>query len=93
MVRVLEELKEWRGLPSQIRVDNGPGFIAEPLRSWAETNHIKILFIQLGKPMQNAFLERFNKTYRTKVLDCYSFVSIQEVREITRECMQDYNQN
>ena len=91
VVRVLEELKEWRGLPSQIRVDNGPEFIAEPLRTWAETNQVKLLFIQPGKPMQNAFVERFNKTYRTEVLNYYSFISLEEVRDVTREWLEDYN--
>ena len=91
VVRVLEELKEWRGVPRQIRVDNGPEFIAEPLRSWAEANGVRILFIQPGKPMQNAYVERFNKTYRTEVLDYYSFLSLNEVKEITQEWIEDYN--
>lgn len=91
VVRLLEELKEWRGLPGQIRVDNGPEFIAGPLRSWAEANGVRILFIQPGKPTQNAYVERFNKTFRTEVLDYYSFISLNEVREITREWMEDYN--
>jgi len=93
VVRVLEEIKEWRGLPNQIRVDNGPEFIADNLRSWAEDNNVKILFIQPGKPMQNAYVERFNKTYRTEVLDYYSFLSLKEVREITKDWMEDYNHN
>jgi putative transposase len=72
-------------------VDNGPEFIAEPLRTWAETNQVKLLFIQPGKPMQNAFVERFNKTYRTEVLNYYSFISLEEVRDVTREWLEDYN--
>jgi putative transposase len=92
-VRILEELKDWRSLPKQIRVDNGPEFLAEPLKVWAEANNVKILFIQPGKPMQNAYVERFNKTYRTEVLDHYLFFSLDEVRKVTNDWIEDYNQH
>lgn len=93
VVRILEELKDWRSLPKQIRVDNGPEFLAEPLKVWAEANNVKILFIQPGKPMQNAYVERFNKTYRTEVLDHYLFFSLDEVRQVTNDWIEDYNQH
>lgn len=91
VVRILDQLKDWRGLPEQIRVDNGPEFIGAPLTEWAVSNDVRILFIQPGKPMQNGFIERFNKTYRTEILDQYLFFSLQEAREITGQWMEDYN--
>jgi putative transposase len=91
VVRILEQIKDWRGLPQQIRVDNGPEFIGSPLTQWAEHNQVRILFIQPGKPMQNGYVERFNKTYRNEVLDQYLFFSLHDVREITREWIEDYN--
>ncbi len=92
VVRVLNRLKEWRGLPEQIRLDNGPEFIAHKLTQWADDNNVTLAHIQPGKPTQNAFIERFNRTYREEVLNANLFHSLEEVREITWWWMMDYNE-
>src|SRR6516164_5686522 len=74
VVRVMEQLEEMYGLPSAIRVDNGPEFLAEVFQSWCADHGIEMRFIRPGKPNQNAFVERFNKSYREEILDAYLFV-------------------
>ena len=91
VIRVLEMIALWRGYPKQLRIDNGPELISRALASWAETRKVELAFIQPGKPAQNAYIERFNRTFREAVLDAYLFSSIQEVRDIAEEWLEDYN--
>ncbi len=91
MVRVLERIAANRGYPVMLRMDNGPEFISLALAEWAEKNAVKLEFIQPGKPTQNAFIERFNRTYRTEILDFYLFRTLNEVREITEKWLSEYN--
>jgi putative transposase len=63
VVRVLEDLLLWRATPTQIRMDNGPELISQRLESWAKEKHIDLIHIQPGKPAQNAYIERFNRTF------------------------------
>jgi len=92
IIRVLERLKGERELPHMIRVDNGPEFLAQALQDWGKANRVLIYHIQPGRPTQNAFIERFNRTYRNEVLNLYLFQSLEEVREITAQWMTSYNE-
>jgi putative transposase len=91
VVRVLEQLLDWRGKPTRIRMDNGPELISQRMESWAIDHHIELLHIQPGKPAQNAYIERFNRTYREEVLDAYLLDDLEEVRTITERWLEDYN--
>jgi putative transposase len=79
------------GAPATLRTDNGPEFLALRLSDWADHRGPSLEFIQPGKPAQNAFIERFNQTYRTEVLDANVFSSLAEVRAITRDWLRRYN--
>lgn len=63
-----EYLKEFRGLPKMIPVDNGPEFISHKLDLWCKENEITLAFIQPGKPMQNGFVERLNGKFEENYL-------------------------
>ena len=82
VVRSLDRIIEWRGKPSAIRVDNGPEYISGTLMAWARKHNIALNYIQPGKPQQNAYVERYNRTVRHEWLDHYIFESIEEVQEI-----------
>ena len=91
VIRTLDQIALWRGYPAQLRLDNGPEFVSLALADWAERHGIHLAFIQPGKPMQNGYIERFNRTYRTEVLDFYIFKSLSQVRNITEKWRQEYN--
>jgi putative transposase len=91
VVRVLENLLLWRAAPKQIRMDNGPELISQRLESWAKEQRIELIHIQPGKPAQNAYIERFNRTFREDVLDAYLFDNLEEVRAITESWLEEYN--
>ena len=91
LVRVLDNLALWRGYPQQLRIDNGPEMISQKLNAWAREHQVRLAFIQPGKPAQNAFMERFNRTYREEVLDAYLFSTLQELRAITADWLEEYN--
>ena len=92
VTRVLDRVVAWRGYSSKLRMDNGPEFISKTLADWAEEHAIDLEFIQPGKPMQNSYVERFNRTYRDEILNSYVFKTLSKVRAITEEWMDQYNE-
>jgi putative transposase len=91
VTRILERVAQWRGYPKQIRSDNGPEFIARHTAQWAQAHGIDWKFIQPGKPNQNGYVERMNRTYREDVLDAYLLQNLEEAQELTEEWMMMYN--
>lgn len=92
VVRVLDRLCEWHGKPESIRSDNGPEFRADVLQAWAKEKAIRWDFIQPGCPAQNAYIERFNGTYRIEVLDANQFRSLDQARTVTEQWLAVYNE-
>ncbi len=91
VIRELDKLIEWRGKPEKIRMDNGPEFIANALKQWADSKNIELKFIQKGKPNQNGFIERFNRSFREEVLDNFAFESIKQAQVIAKAWIWIYN--
>lgn len=91
VIRVLQRLIEQRGIPANLRCDNGPEFISRRLEQWCTDRKITIQFIQPGKPMQNGYIERKNGSMRRELLNAYLFKSLAEVRWLSEEWRLDYN--
>jgi putative transposase len=91
VVAVLDQLVAMHGVPRRIRVDNGPEFIALELQQWCARHHVQLAFIQPGKPNQNAYIERFNRSYRFELLDAWVFQTVAEVQELSEAWRVRYN--
>jgi putative transposase len=63
----------------------GPEYISEKLKDWAEKQGVTILHIQPGKPQQNAYIERYNRTVRHEWLDQYIIESIEEAQDHAKQ--------
>jgi len=91
VTRYLDQLAAWHGYPEKVRVDNGPEFTSGEFIKWADKNHVKIDYIKPGCPYQNAYIERFNRTYRDELLDLYIFTNLNELIEMTDDWIKLYN--
>ena len=91
VVQLLQQLVAIHGTTTMLRCDNGPELIAATLATWWATQEIVLHHIPPVRPNQNAFIERFNRTYRTEVLDAWVFTSLAEVRQVTEKWPEMYN--
>lgn len=91
VIRSLEQIISWRGCPSVLRCDNGPEYISATMQKWAQERGIRIEYIQPGKPQQNAYVERFNRTVRYEWLAQYLFDRISEVQSFATQWLWSYN--
>ena len=93
LVRIFEQIQSQRQLPQVLRIDNGPEFLGETCVQWAKLQGMAIQYIQPGKPNQNAYIERFNRTFREDILDQHLFVRLADVREAAWWWMLEYNED
>lgn len=91
IIRSMEQIIEWRGKPAAIRMDNGPENISQSMVDWANSRQITLLYIQPGKPTQNAYIERFNRTVRHEWLDLHVFESVEQAQELATRWLWRYN--
>jgi putative transposase len=91
VIRSLEQIIQWRGKPAALRCDNGPEYLNQTLVDWATRQQITLLYIQPGKPNQNAYIERFNRTARHEWLDLHMFESIEHAQLLATQWLWQYN--
>jgi putative transposase len=91
VIKALDQIIEWRGIPKAIREDNGPEYISAKLKQWADRKGIVLWFTQPGKPQQNAYVERFNRTMRYELLSANLFDTIEQAQEEATKWQWTYN--
>jgi putative transposase len=91
VIRSLSQIIEWRGKPERLRCDNGPEYLSENLKKWCRSQGIILDYIQKGKPTQNAYVERFNRTVRHEWLELNLFETIHHAQELATKWMWTYN--
>ena len=92
VIEYLENAIEIYGKPARIRTDNGPEFRSKFFQIWLKNHSIKWEQIQPGKPQQNGYIERLNRTFREDVLDANIFSSVSHAQEITDKYRKEYNE-
>ena len=92
VARTLDRIVAGRGHPRRILTDNGPEFTGKALDRWAYEHRVELEFIQPGKPVQNAFVESFNGTFRDECLNENWFTGLADAREIIEDWRRDYNE-
>jgi len=93
-VNVLETLADLfilKGIPENIRSDNGPEFTAVMLREWLAKIGAKTLFIEPGSPWENGYNESFNGKLRDELLNGEIFYTLKEAKVLIEEWRKIYN--
>ena len=93
LVRELNHMGETYGTPEFIRTDNGPEFHSKAYKEWCKENNITRIYSEPGRPMQNGYIERFNRTFREDVLDLSLFMNLTQFNILADEFKAYYNQN
>lgn len=93
VIEFLDRLIEIYGKPKYIRSDNGPEFTSKVFQLWLKKREIGWRNIQRGKPVQNCFVERFNRTAREELFDANLFFTLDHANELAQAFRYDYNHN
>jgi len=91
VICVIDRLIAERGAPSFIRSDNGPEFIAEAVRGHLADLEVDTRFIAPGAPWENGYVESFNGTLRTDLLNREVFGRCLEAKVLGMQYRQEYN--
>jgi putative transposase len=80
-----------RGTPEYIRSDNGPEFVNRTVRDWLERIGVETLYIEVGSPWENGYVESFNGKLRDELLNREMFETLLEAQVIVEDWRKDYN--
>ena len=93
VTRELTAIMARRGRPRTIVSDNGTELTSMAVLRWCQETRIDWHYIAPGKPMQSAFVESFNGSFRDELLNETLFSSLDEAREKITAWKEDYNRH
>ena len=91
VIDVLSDLFILRGIPTHVRSDNGPEFIAQALRDWLAAVGSKTAYIMPGSPWENGYCESFNSKLRDELLNGEIFYTLKEAKIVIETWRRHYN--
>ncbi|MEM9592083.1 MAG: IS3 family transposase [Pseudomonadota bacterium] len=91
VIDALSDLFILRGVPSFIRSDNGPEFVAQAVQDWIKAVGAKTAYIEPGSPWENGYCESFNARFRDEFLNGEIFYSLREAKILIEEWRKHYN--
>lgn len=91
MIETLADVMLWRGIPEQVRSDNGPEFVAKELRKWLAQLGTRPPYIEPGSPWENGYCESFNGRLRDECLNGEIFYSLKEAQIVIEKRRREYN--
>jgi putative transposase len=79
-----------RGVPENIRSDNGAEMTAKIVRSWLAKLGTKTLYIEPGSPWENGYCESFNGKLHDECLNGEIFYSLKEATVVIEQWRNQY---
>jgi len=91
VITVVEVAMARYGVPTHLRSDNGPEFIAYAIQDWLKERNVKTIYITPGSPWENAYIESFHDKLRDECLNRETFGSLWEARVVIEQWRLYYN--
>ena len=91
VIETLADVMLFRGIPENIRSDNGPEFVAKEVRQWLAKLGTGTLYIEPGSPWENGYCESFNGKLRDECLNGEIFYSLKEAQIVIEMWRKEYN--
>lgn len=91
VITVVEAAMARYGVPTHLRSDNGPEFIAYAIQDWLKDKNVKTIYITPGSPWENAYIESFHDKLRDECLNREIFGSLWEARVVIEQWRLYYN--
>jgi putative transposase len=91
LIKTLADVMPWRGVPGNIRSDNGPEFVAAELRKWLGAVRTGTLYIESSSPWENGYCESFDGKLRDECLNGEIFYSLKEAQVVIEKLRVEFN--